>query len=205
MKKQIMMIAVLFVALGTASAQHDHGSQGQKEGSKMDHSMHEGMQMKDGQMTYEVSDDFKQQLTEVYSASLQLTDSFVAGEVENASKNSSQVKAVLAKVDMSLLKSSEAHMDWMMNLKEMNTALDKIAASTDIKAQRAAYASFNQALYKSLKAFGTIGTTGTVYYQHCPMALDNKGGSWLSSSKEIKNPYFGNSMLTCGSTKETIN
>ena len=202
MKKQIMMIAVLFVALGTLNAQHDHGH-AQKEGSKMDHSMHEGMKMKDGQMTHEVSDDFKEQLTEVYNKSLELTDSFVAGEVENASNNSSLLKATVGKVDMSLLKSSEAHMDWMMNLKEMNTALDKIGASTDIKAQRAAYASFNQALYKSLKAFGT--TAGTVYYQHCPMALDNKGGFWLSNSKEIINPYFGSSMLTCGSTKEAIN
>ena len=154
-------------------------------------------------MTHDVSGDFKQQLTEVYNASLELTGSFVAGEVEITSNTSSLVKTALGKVDMSLLKSSEAHMDWMMNLKEMNTALDQITASKDIKAQRAAYASFNQALYKSLKTFGN--TAGTVYYQHCPMALDNKGGFWLSDSKEIKNPYFGNSMLTCGSTKEIIN
>lgn len=198
-----MMIAVLFVALGTASAQHDHGSQGQKEGSKMDHSKHEGMQMKDGQMTYEVSDDFKKQLTEVYNASLQLTDSFVAGEVENASKNSSQVKKVLSKVDMSLLKSSEAHMDWMMNLKVMNAALDQISSTEDINDQRTAYASFNKALYKSIKAFGT--TTETIYYQHCPMALDSQGAFWLSNNKEIRNPFFGGSMLSCGSTRETIN
>ena len=203
MKKQIMMIVVLFVALGRLNAQHDHGH-AQKEGSKMDHSMHEGMKMGDGQvMTYDVSGDFKQQLTEVYNASLELTDSFVAGEAENASNNSSVVKAALGKVDMGLLKSSEAHMDWMMNLKEMNMALDQISSATDIKAQRTAYASFNQALYKSIKAFGT--TSSTVFYQHCPMALDNNGGFWLSDNKEIKNPYFGSSMLTCGSTKETIN
>ena len=203
MKKQIMMITVLFVALGSVSAQHDHSSHGQKEGSKMDHSMHKGMKMKDGQMTHEVSDDFKEQLTEVYNKSLELTDSFVAGKVQNASNSSSLVKTALGKVDMGLLKSSEAHMDWMMNLKEMNTALDKINTSTDLKTQRIAYASFNEALYKSMKAFGT--TAGTVYYQHCPMAIDNTGGSWLSDSKEIKNPYFGNRMLTCGSTKEIIN
>ncbi len=203
MKKQIMMVSVLFVALGTLNAQHDHGSYGQKEGSKMDHSKHEGMKMKDGQLTYDVSSDFKQQLTEVYNASLELTDSFIASEVKSVSTSGTKVKAALGKVDMGLLKSSEAHMDWMMNLKEMNTALDKIAASIDLKDQRAAYASFSQALYKGLKAFGT--TAGTVYYQHCPMALDNKGGYWLSNSKEIKNPYFGSTMLTCGSTKETIN
>lgn len=193
MKKQILMMTVLFVALGSANAQHDHG-----------HALKEGSKMENGQaMVYDVSVDFKQQLTVVYNASLKLTDSFVAGGVENVSNNSSQVKAALGNVEISLLKSSEAHMEWMMNLKEMNTALDKISEATDLKAQRAVYASFNQALYRSLKAFGT--TAGPVYYQHCPMALDNKGGFWLSNNKEIKNPYFGNSMLTCGSTKETIN
>jgi Cu(I)/Ag(I) efflux system membrane fusion protein len=44
---------------------------------------------------------------------------------------------------------------------------------------------------------------GTIYVQHCPMADNNKGADWLSKEKEIKNPYFGNSMLTCGEvTKE---
>ncbi|MEQ8683299.1 MAG: DUF3347 domain-containing protein [Cyclobacteriaceae bacterium] len=203
MKTQLLMIAALFVALGSVNAQHDHGDN-QKEGKNMNHSLHEGMKMKTGQViSFDVSLEFRQQLTAVYNTSLKMTDSFVAGQRENVSNNSSEVKAALGKVDMSLLKTSEAHMDWMMNLKKMNTALDEISLSNDLKAQRVAYASFNESLFKSLKAFGP--TAGTVYYQHCPMALDNKGGFWLSDSKEVKNPYFGNSMLTCGSTKETIN
>ena len=39
-----------------------------------------------------------------------------------------------------------------------------------------------------------------VYVQYCPMAK----GQWLSDEKEIKNPYYGNSMLTCGSVKSEI-
>jgi hypothetical protein len=42
------------------------------------------------------------------------------------------------------------------------------------------------------------------YYQYCPMAFDNQGAYWLSSQEEIKNPYFGNKMLTCGELKETL-
>jgi Cu(I)/Ag(I) efflux system membrane fusion protein len=38
----------------------------------------------------------------------------------------------------------------------------------------------------------------TLYVQHCPMADNNKGADWLSTEKEIRNPYFGESMLTCG-------
>ncbi|NNC61403.1 MAG: DUF3347 domain-containing protein, partial [Eudoraea sp.] len=36
---------------------------------------------------------------------------------------------------------------------------------------------------------------------HCPMANSNKGADWLSSSKEIRNPYYGEAMLTCGSVR----
>jgi len=36
------------------------------------------------------------------------------------------------------------------------------------------------------------------------MAMNDKGASWLSASKQIKNPYFGEKMMTCGEVKETI-
>ena len=41
----------------------------------------------------------------------------------------------------------------------------------------------------------------TTYYQYCPMVKAN----WLSKEAAVKNPYYGASMLTCGSTVETIN
>ena len=43
-----------------------------------------------------------------------------------------------------------------------------------------------------------------IYYQHCPMANDGKGANWLSKEEEIKNPYFGSMMLSCGKTIETL-
>jgi hypothetical protein len=53
-----------------------------------------------------------------------------------------------------------------------------------------------------LKAFGA--NDRTLYYQHCPMANNDKGGNWISQTSEIKNPYFGDKMLKCGETKETL-
>ena len=56
-----------------------------------------------------------------------------------------------------------------------------------------------------------------VYYQECPMALNNYESSafWLSAegdNKKRRNPYlglhdpkFGKAMLTCGSTRDSIN
>ncbi|RYF87461.1 MAG: DUF3347 domain-containing protein, partial [Chitinophagaceae bacterium] len=39
-----------------------------------------------------------------------------------------------------------------------------------------------------------------IYLQYCPM----KKASWLSSEKQIRNPYYGSSMLTCGEVTETF-
>lgn len=46
---------------------------------------------------------------------------------------------------------------------------------------------------------------GKIYHQFCPMAFDDQGAFWLSQSSDIKNPYFGKKMLTCGEVKDTLN
>jgi hypothetical protein len=47
-------------------------------------------------------------------------------------------------------------------------------------------------------------SSGAVYKAYCPMANNNQGATWLSDSKEIRNPYFGDKMLKCGSLKEEL-
>ena len=48
------------------------------------------------------------------------------------------------------------------------------------------------------------GTDRKLYQTFCPMYNNNKGAIWLSETKEIKNPYFGSKMLTCGEVQEEI-
>lgn len=43
-----------------------------------------------------------------------------------------------------------------------------------------------------------------VYYNFCPMAFNNKGAYWMSNSSKIKNPYFGEKMLECGSVEDSV-
>lgn len=47
------------------------------------------------------------------------------------------------------------------------------------------------------------GTVNTLYQQFCPMY--DGGSAWLSMSKDIKNPYYGNKMLNCGKVQKEIN
>jgi hypothetical protein len=47
------------------------------------------------------------------------------------------------------------------------------------------------------------GTEHKLYQQFCPMY--DWGSAWLSAEKDIKNPFYGSKMLTCGTVKKEIN
>lgn len=85
---------------------------------------------------------------------------------------------------------------------ELNPALKTIAATADIEEQRTAFETLSMNLYDAAK---DGGAGMTIYKQYCPMAFDDKGAFWLSNEKKVMNPYFGASMLRCGSVKEEIN
>nr|WP_294945760.1 DUF3347 domain-containing protein [uncultured Mucilaginibacter sp.] len=74
-----------------------------------------------------------------------------------------------------------------------------ISQSTDISHQREHFAAFSENVYKLTKAVKL--SDKPVYYAYCPM----KKSYWLSADAAIKNPYYGNQMLTCGKVSETIN
>ena len=78
----------------------------------------------------------------------------------------------------------------------------KITNAADIETQRNAYATLSNKIIELVKQSGL--NNGELYVDYCPMALNDKGASWLSTQKEIKNPYFGEKMMTCGEIKETI-
>lgn len=96
----------------------------------------------------------------------------------------------------------EAGAKGLQNGNTIASTAAKISAASDIEKQRAAYEDLSKQMMESVKGAGL--QNGQLYVQHCPMAFNNKGASWLSSTSEIRNPYFGEKMLKCGETKETI-
>ncbi len=68
--------------------------------------------------------------------------------------------------------------------------------------QRGHFALLSKDIYDLVKAFGDAGQP--LYQDFCPMYDDGKGAIWLSETKDIKNPYYGKKMLTCGKMKEEI-
>lgn len=71
----------------------------------------------------------------------------------------------------------------------------------NIKHQREHFELLSQDVYRLVK---TLGPGQPLYFDHCPMYNDNKGADWLSEVEEIKNPYLGKEMATCGTVKEVL-
>lgn len=77
---------------------------------------------------------------------------------------------------------------------------EHIGANADkLDHQREHFALLSKDISDLIKAFGT---SQKLYQDFCPMYDDGKGAIWISEFKEIKNPYFGSKVLTCGSVKK---
>ena len=87
-------------------------------------------------------------------------------------------------------------------LKQLKYTANLIALNRDIKKQRDFFKTLTEETEK-LIGNATI-SSGEVYKQFCPMAFEGEGGYWLSDSKEVRNPYYGDKMLKCGKVDQVI-
>lgn len=138
--------------------------------------------------------DFTLLLTQYYA----LKNALIADNASLAMKNASSLLAEINAVKMETLSASE-HTVWMKYYDKLKADAAKINTSKDIGKQRAAFSSLSSNLWLAVKGL-KIKDNGAIYVDYCPM----KNAYWLSKESAIKNPYYGKSMLTCGSIKETI-
>lgn len=121
-----------------------------------------------------------------------------ANEAGDASKN---MYEAIKGFDKSLMNVDQKKR-YDQNEEDLRQHAEHISKSTgDIEHQREHFSMMSEDMYALVKAFGA---GKTMYHDHCPMAMENKGAMWLSETKEIKNPYFGDKMPGCGSVEEEI-
>ena len=123
---------------------------------------------------------------------------------DNGSDAASSGKAILdamAKVDKASLSAeqSKAYEDVADDIKENAEHISE--NSGKIEHQREHFSMLSQDMYDIVKAFGS---NQKLYQDSCPMYDNGKGAVWISEIKDIKNPYLGKKMPTCGTVKEEI-
>lgn len=140
------------------------------------------------QQTHETQAFFaEEEVNPIYSAYLNLQKALVNSSQEKAQQAASNLQRSVEEIE---------------NGKGLEAEAAKVAAAISLKAQREAFTSLSKKMTEFVKSKEL--SEGKIYLGYCPMANENIGGSWLTASTEIRNPYFGDKMLKCGTIKETI-
>jgi len=177
--KKLFILTTLACYTTIALAQYDQNGH-QKQTSSSDSSIKAAV----------VDAGSQQQLSQLLSSYYNIKNSLVAGDANSAASNADQFLRTANTIDFKVISEGNIHI--------LSNDAGKISSTKDLKKQRDYFATLSSNVALIAKAI-TLGNQ-PVYVQYCPM----KKALWLSSEKQIRNPYYGSSMLTCGEVTETI-
>lgn len=150
--------------------------------------------------TMEVPLAFKNQITKVADAYFAVKNALVNDDLGSTQEGIDQLSKSLGQVKMNLLEGT-AHELWMKQVKGLEEAGKKMGDSPSLDEARKHFSMLSYYILEMTESFGI--NKDVVYKDYCPMAFGDQGAYWLSERKDITNPYFGASMLTCGEVKQT--
>ncbi len=87
--------------------------------------------------------------------------------------------------------------------KELSGSVAAAKQASSIDDLRAAFEAISKDLFALHEASGHVGKS-PYYRLHCPMAFGGRGAEWMQEGKQVANPYFGASMLRCGSVTQEL-
>ncbi len=137
----------------------------------------------------------------VYQDYMGVKNSLSRDRADSAAFFAAKLSQEIGLVTMDKLSSAQ-YDAWTKFATNLSNDADKIRNTKEIERQRECFMTLTNNMYELLKVFNT--NSEIIYYQFCPMANKGKGAYWISDQSKIANPYFGKSMLRCGSTKATI-
>jgi len=136
----------------------------------------------------------------IYDQYFQLKDALVASDRKTVATGAAKLASLLTTLKSTDLTAAEQQV-WKTQANAITQYTKMLQEAKDLAKQREAFVSLSEEVYKLAKS---SKPSLLVYQQKCPMFNDGKGATWLSLNKDIKNPYYGAQMLTCGNTIQTI-
>lgn len=139
----------------------------------------------------------------VLSSYLEIKDALIAGNEKSAIRHATEMSHNLDKLIVPGQISENAGISVKeASIQQLKTQLQNIIATSDCEKQRVAFQPLSDTLVNFIKNFQLRDVH--LYHLYCPMAFNEAGAWWLSNSSEIRNPYFGTKMLTCGELVDSL-
>ena len=171
---------------------HDHG------GHDHDASIGESNSKDDRAIT--ATTEKSSATSEIIDGYLQLKNALVDDNKNDAAKAGTAILTAFSNFDMTKLTDAQ-HKEYMEIVENAKEQAEHIVKSP-IDHQREHF----EVLSNDVNDLITLlGTDKTLYETFCPMYNNKKGAIWLSETDEIKNPFLGSKMLTCGKVQKQIN
>ncbi|MHA7128702.1 efflux RND transporter periplasmic adaptor subunit [Algoriphagus namhaensis] len=143
----------------------------------------------------------KNALKPMFDTYFQWKDALTEDDFQKALKDAKAMNTALSEVPMKLFE-DEAHDLWMSYQRNLKKITSEASRAESIKKIRETFVSTSAQMILLSRDFDVLDQT--LYVQFCPMVNNNRGATWLSLNENIVNPYFGESMLTCGEIEEVL-
>lgn len=143
----------------------------------------------------------KGSIKEIVDGYLQIKNGLVNDDGKAAANGGKAMSDAMQQFDKSSL-TAEQKKDYSDMESDMKENAEHISENADkVAHQREHFDMLSQDMADMVKTFNA---GQNLYKDYCPMYNNKKGAIWISETKEIKNPYLGKTMPTCGEVKEEI-
>lgn len=146
--------------------------------------------------------EFRDHLGHILDAYLVAQQALAEDRFEQARSNLKGLRTAIQSADFKNLDESIRN-KWQSFFGDLQQALAQLDASESLDMLRRCFAPLSEAMAMVVETFGVQPGT-TVYQMRCPMIFDGKGATWLQTTNEIHNPYYGTSMPGCGDVIHTF-
>jgi len=130
------------------------------------------------------------QISKLYQNYIAIKSALASDNADKASKAASEFIKTASAVDYKLI--SEGN----INILKKDATL--ISETRNLTNQRETFYNLSDNMIALTKKFKL--SSKQIFVQYCPMA----DGNWMSDERKIVNPYYGSSMLSCGTVKSEI-
>lgn len=198
MKNLIIGIAIATTTLAACNSGSNNSAENKKmdDTTKIDNSM-----AKDAATANNATPKANGAMQEMVTQYLQIKNALANDNGKDAASAGNAFVESMGKMDKTSL-TADKKKTWDNISDDAKEMAEHIGKNADkLEHQREHFDMLSKDMYDMVKTFGG---GQTLYQDFCPMYNDKKGATWLSETKEIKNPYLGKKMPTCGSVKEEI-
>ena len=176
------------------------------ESATVPHDSHTGMEQ-DEAIAPEItlSEEAHQHLTQIIDAYIQIGDQLASDSISNLDALSDQIQDHLAKLTaIQVPDHASFWKDHSTEIASIQEQSDQIKKTETLGEARVAYGFLSDGLDQIVKKSGAISDAPISRFVCGMFSEVPHGGVWLQFGDDIRNPYYGTEMRTCGTKDITL-